>query len=108
MMHNGGELNGRRILSRKTVELMTADNLHGIAYRDGMGWGLGFSLIKDVGTYGQPASQGEFSWGGAYHSTYWVDPKEQMVVVYLTQLIPAGSIDDFAKLRALTYAAVVD
>jgi len=105
---NGGELNGRRILSRKTVELMTSDNLHGISYRDGMGWGLGFSLIKDVGTYGQPASQGEFSWGGAYHSTYWVDPKEQMVVVYLTQLIPAGSIDDFAKLRSLIYAAVVD
>lgn len=107
-MLNGGELNGRRILSRKTVELMTSDNLHGITYRDGMGWGLGFSLIKDVGTYGQPSSQGEFSWGGAYHSTYWVDPKEQMVVVYLTQLNPASTIDDFAKLRAVVYAAIVD
>jgi CubicO group peptidase (beta-lactamase class C family) len=49
---------------------------------------------------------GEFGWGGAYHSTYWVDPKEQMVVVYLTQLLPAGDLDDHAKVRALLYAAL--
>jgi CubicO group peptidase (beta-lactamase class C family) len=51
---------------------------------------------------------GEFGWGGAYHSTYWVDPKEQLVVVYFTQLIPARNVDDHAKLRALVYQALVE
>jgi CubicO group peptidase (beta-lactamase class C family) len=55
-----------------------------------------------------PGSTGEFGWGGAYHSTYWVDPKEQIVVVYFTQLIPAGGVDDHGKLRALVYQAIVD
>lgn len=108
MMLNGGELNGKRILSRKSVELMTADNLSGIPYNPGQGFGLGFSLVKDVGTYGQPSSSGEFGWGGAYHSNYWVDPKEKMVVVYFTQLLPTGPIDDIAKLRAMIYGAIVD
>ncbi len=51
---------------------------------------------------------GEFGWGGAYHSTYWVDPQEGLVVVYLTQLIPAGGLDEHAKLRALVYQALAD
>jgi CubicO group peptidase (beta-lactamase class C family) len=63
-------------------------------------------VVTDVGARGTPGSIGEFGWGGAYHSTYWVDPKEQLVVVYLTQLIPAGDIDDQAKVRALVYAAL--
>ena len=108
MLENGGELDGKRILSRKTVEQMTVDQLHGIPYNTGQGFGLGFSVVKDVGAYGQPSSEGEFGWGGAYHSTYWVDPKEKMVVVYFAQLIPASGIDDHAKLRALIYQAIVD
>jgi CubicO group peptidase (beta-lactamase class C family) len=64
-------------------------------------------VVKDVGERGLPGSVGEFSWGGAYHSTYWVDPAEELVVVYMTQLIPAGSLDDHAKLRALVYQAIV-
>ena len=109
MLLNNGELDGVRILSRKSVELMTADHLRKIPYdRDGMGFGLGFSVVKDVGAYGSPSSVGEFGWGGAYHSTYWVDPKEKLVVVYFTQLIPAGNIDDFAKLRAIVYRSLVD
>ena len=55
---------------------------------------------------GVPGSVGEFGWGGAYQSTYWVDPKEQLVVVYLTQLLPAGPVDDHDKLRALLYQAI--
>ena len=94
MMLNGGALDGRRILSRKTVELMTADHLHGIDFRPGQGFGLGFYVIEDVGARGVPGTVGEFGWGGAYHSTYWVDPAEELVVVYLTQLIPASGIDD--------------
>jgi CubicO group peptidase (beta-lactamase class C family) len=108
MMLNGGQLNGKRLLSRKTVELMTTDHLRGLSYNPGEGFGLGFSVLKDVGARGNPGSVGEFGWGGAYHSTYWADPKEQLVVVYLTQLIPADDIDDFGKLRALVYQSIVD
>ena len=108
MMLNGGTLNGRRILSRKTVELMTVDHLHGIEFRPGQGFGLGFYVIEEVGSRGVPGTAGEFGWGGAYHSTYWVDPAEELVVVYLTQLIPAGRIDDHSKLRTLVYQALSD
>lgn len=106
MMLNGGELDGVRLLSRPTVELMTSNHLRGLAFSDGQGFGLGFSVVTDLGARGTPGSVGEFGWGGAYHSTYWVDPKEQMVVVYLTQLIPAGEVDDHAKVRTLVYAAL--
>jgi CubicO group peptidase (beta-lactamase class C family) len=106
MMLNGGELDGTRLLSRRTVDLMTSNHLRNIPFNDGQGFGLGFSVVTDVGARGTPGSLGEFGWGGAYHSTYWVDPKEQMVVVYLTQLLPAGDLDDHAKVRALIYAAL--
>jgi CubicO group peptidase (beta-lactamase class C family) len=108
MILNGGELNGTRILSRKTLELMTKNHIGGIEYGAGRGFGLGFEVINDLGAYGQPGSQGAYGWGGAYHSTYWVDEKENLVVVYLTQLIPAGGLDDSEKLRALIYQAFVD
>jgi CubicO group peptidase (beta-lactamase class C family) len=108
MLLNGGELGGKRILSRKSVELMTVDHLAGKSFREGHGFGLGFSVTKDLGASGKPGSVGEYGWGGAYHSTYWVDPKEQLVVVYFTQLIPARGLDDQDKLRALVYQAIVD
>jgi CubicO group peptidase (beta-lactamase class C family) len=107
-MLNGGELDGERILSRKTVELMTTDHLQGLEFRPGEGFGLGFSVVKDLGERGVPGSVGEYGWGGAYHSTYWVDPVEDMVVVYFTQLLPAGGLDDHGKLRALIYQAIVE
>jgi CubicO group peptidase (beta-lactamase class C family) len=108
MLLNGGELDGVRVLSPTTVKLMTVDHA-GDRYGDaGMGFGLGFAVVEDMGERGVPGSVGEFSWGGAYHSTYWVDPGEDMVVVYFTQVIPAGSIDDHAKLRALIYQAIID
>ena len=107
MMLNGGELEGVRILSPSSVKLMTVDHLNGITFRPGQGFGLGFSVVKDVGDRGQPGSLGEYGWGGAYHSTYWVDPAEQLVVVYMTQVIPSDALDDQAKLRALVYQAIV-
>ena len=106
MLRRGGELDGRRYISRKTVELMTTNHLGDIPYNAGMGFGLGFETRDDVGAAGKPGSVGEFGWGGAYHSTYWVDPAEGLTVVYLTQLIPAGDIDDHGKLRALIYQAL--
>ena len=89
MLRRGGELDGRRYLSRKSVDLMTSNHLN-IPYEPGKGFGLGFSIREDVGKAGEPGSKGEFAWGGAYHSTYWVDPAEGLTVVYMTQLMPAG------------------
>lgn len=106
MLRRGGELDGRRYLSRKSVELMVSNHLGPIEYDPGMGFGLGFSIRMDLGTAGQPGSEGEFGWGGAYHSQYWVDPEEGLTVAYMTQLLPAGDIDDQGKLRALIYQAV--
>ncbi len=108
MMLNGGELDGVRILSPTTVDLMTVDHTGDIDFRGGQGFGLGFSIVKDPGASGLPGSVGEYGWGGAYHSTYWVDPQEELVVVYMTQLIPAGRLDDQAKLRTLIYQSIVD
>ena len=107
-MLNGGAFDGRRVLSRKTVESMTVDHLGGIPFRPGQGFGLGFSVVEDPAALGLPASVGEFGWGGAYHSTSWVDPAEELVVVYLTQLIPARDIDDHGKLRTLIHQAIID
>ena len=108
MMLNGGELDGKRILSPKTVELMTVDHLVNKQVEEGVGFGLGFYVVKDPGARGVPGSVGEFGWGGAYHSSYWVDPKKELVVVYFTQLLPAGDVDDHGKLRALIYQAITD
>ena len=108
MLLNGGELDGHRLLSRKTVELMTVGHLDDIEFNSGQNFGLGFSVVEDLGARGQPGSKGEFGWGGAYHSTYWVDPAEKLLVVHLTQLIPAGDVDDHGKVRALVYQAIVD
>jgi CubicO group peptidase (beta-lactamase class C family) len=105
---NGGELDGARILGRKSVELMTVDHLGSAEYQPGVGFGLGFSVLEDLGRRGTPGSPGEFGWGGAYHSTYWVDPAEDLIVVHMTQVIPAGDLDDYATLRAMVYAALTD
>ncbi|WP_347304210.1 serine hydrolase domain-containing protein [Croceibacterium sp. TMG7-5b_MA50] len=106
MMRRGGELDGRRYLSRKSVDLMTANHLGSVEYDPGMSFGLGFSVRTDLGAAGELGSEGEFGWGGAYHSQYWVDPAEGLTIVYLTQLIPAGDIDDHGKVRALVYQAI--
>lgn len=108
MTLNGGELDGNRILSRKTIELMTTDHLEGKPFRPGQGFGLGFFVVTDLGARGILGSEGEYGWGGAYHSTYWVDPAEELVVVYMTQLIPATGVDDYNKLRSGIYQAIID
>jgi CubicO group peptidase (beta-lactamase class C family) len=108
MMLDRGKYDGTRVLTRKTVDLMIIDHTGDVEFRNGQGFGLGFSIVTDPGARGLPSSVGEYGWGGAYHSTYWVDPKEDLVVVYLTQLIPAQNIDDQGKLRALIYQSIVD
>lgn len=109
MMLNKGRLDGQRILSPSSVELMTVDHIGDIEFGGpGVGFGLGFSVLKDLGLRGTPGAEGEYGWGGAYHSIYWVDPKNELVVVYFTQLIPARNVDDHSKLRTLIYQALID
>jgi CubicO group peptidase (beta-lactamase class C family) len=108
MMANGGVLNGKRLLSPRTVHLMTIDHLGGVPFRPGEGFGLGFDVVTDTGARGFPGSVGEFGWGGAYGSTYWVDPAEELVVVYFTQVRPGSIVKDQLKLRALIYQALID
>jgi CubicO group peptidase (beta-lactamase class C family) len=107
MMANAGELNGKRLLSRHTVELMTSNHLSDevLATHDEC-FGLGFSVLRDVGLRGTPGSLGEFGWGGAYGSTYWVDPVEDIIVVYFTQLRPSSIVQDKLTLRTLVYQAL--
>lgn len=109
MMLNKGTLNGNRILAPSTVDLMTVSHLGEIKYSwgSGIGFGLGFSVCEDLGDRGVPGSVGEYGWGGAYGSSYWVDPKEDLVVVYFKQLTPTNNLDDQSKLRTLIYQAIV-
>lgn len=109
MMENGGELDGVRLLSPRTVTLMTVNHLPDSAgWNQGSGFGLGFSVVTDMGRNGAYGSEGTFGWGGAYHSTYWVDPAEELIVVYFTQVRPGPRVADHAVLRNLVYQALVD
>ena len=110
MLRQGGLApGGERILSPTTVTLMTTDHLGGIEFSPGAGFSYGFQVALDPGALGTPVNEGEFSWGGAYHSTYWVDPEEEMVVTYFTQLgEDTMGLDDHAKLRTLIYQAIVE
>ena len=107
MLVNGGELDGVRILSPKTVELMTANHV-GTLYNDGnMGFGLGFEVIEHLGRTGRFGSVGTYGWGSAYFQRFFVDPQEKLVAVFYAQLIPAGGLDIQEKWRDLVYAAIV-
>jgi CubicO group peptidase (beta-lactamase class C family) len=109
MILNGGELDGVRVLGRKSVELMSVDHLGDVPFsRPGLRFGLGFSILEDLGARGTPGSVGELAWGGAYHSKYWIDPAEELIVVHLTQLFNPDGLDDADMVRALVYQALVD
>ena len=108
MLLNGGTLDGVRLLSPKTVELMTSNHVGSLYSTGNFGFGLGFEITEHVGRSGRPGSVGEFSWGGAYHTKFWVDPVEKLVVVFMTQLLPAAGSDAHATLRQLIYSAIVD
>jgi len=112
MMLNGGELDGTRLLSPKTVELMTVNHV-GTLFAErgpadvGKGFGLGFDVLLDLGRWGGYGSEGAFGWGGAYFTNYWVDPHEKLVCVIMTQLQPAGSSDLHNRFRSLVYQSIV-
>lgn len=108
MLENGGELDGVRILSPKTVEIMTVNQVGDLYDTRGQGFGLGFWVTNDLGKTGEMGSVGAFGWGGAYFTTYWVDPIERLVAVFMTQLLPAGGLDLQTKFKTLVYQSITD
>jgi CubicO group peptidase (beta-lactamase class C family) len=107
MVVNGGELDGARLLSPKTVELMSSSHT-GTLFNEGRtGFGLGFEVVEHVGRSGEHGSVGLLSWGGAYHTDFWADPQEKLVAVLMTQLLPATGSDLHGKFRALVYQSIV-
>tara|TARA_B100001179_G_scaffold42075_1_gene27717 strand:- start:3283 stop:4515 length:1233 start_codon:yes stop_codon:yes gene_type:complete len=121
MLLNRGELDGHRILGRKTVEYMATNHMPGnvdlaamgqpvfseTSYH-GIGFGLGFSVVLDPAAAGVLDSPGEFAWGGAASTYFWVDPLEDMTVVFLTQLLPSSTHPIRRELKTLIYQAIVD
>ena len=119
MLLRGGELDGVRLLGPKTVELMTANHLPGgvdlprlsrsmfteAAY-EGVGFGLGFATTIAPASTLIPGSAGDFFWGGAASTFFWVDPREDMIVLFLTQLLPSTAYPIRRQLRTLVYSAI--
>lgn len=107
MLLNGGELEGVRLLSPTTVALMTSNHV-GTLYQNGaLGWGLGFEVVEQRGRAPRYGAAGEFSWSGAYHTTYWADPAERLAVVFMSQLLPAGTTNLTSRVRTLVNQAIV-
>jgi CubicO group peptidase (beta-lactamase class C family) len=90
MIRNGGTLDGVRILGNRTVQLMTSNQSGVLHSSTGLGFGFGFETVDRYGAKGM-AAVGTFGWGGAYGSTYEVDPADHLVVVFMTQLMPGGT-----------------
>jgi len=121
MLLNGGHLDGRRVLGRKTLELMTRNHLPGGATLadmaiggfgeagfDGVGFGLGFAVGLGPAATATAGSAGEFYWGGAASTAFWIDPAEDLFAVFMTQLLPSVAYPFRAQLRALVYHAIDD
>lgn len=122
MLLGGGELDGRRILGRKTVELMTINHLpgggamnefalpggYGEVGFDGMGFGLTMAVGLGPAATGIIGSAGEFMWGGAASTAFWVDPSEDLLAVFMTQFLPSATFNFRGQLRTLVYPAIVE
>jgi CubicO group peptidase (beta-lactamase class C family) len=122
MLLNGGIGNGHRILSRPTVELMRTNHLPGGAQLrdvvlpasygevgfDGNGFGLTVAVGLGPAATGGVGPAGDFMWGGAASTIFWIDPTEELFVVFMTQLIPSGTYDFRGQLRSLVYGAIAD
>ena len=107
-MHlNGGALEGARILSPATVSLMTAPAVDSLYDTPGMAFSLGFEVLVNPGLAGAFGPAGRFGWGGAYGSSYWVDPADDLVVVFMQQVLPRRGLDLSDKFRTMVYAALI-
>ena len=118
MLLNGGTLDGARILSPKTLQLMTSNHppggkelpdlsvsLFSEASYAGVGFGLGFSVTTNPARALLPGSEGDFSWGGMASTYFWVDPHEELIVIFMTQLMPSTTYPIRRELRTLVYSA---
>ena len=121
MILNGGDAADHRIISRKTLDLMSSNHLanggdlRSCAYGrwsetsyTGVGFGLGFSVLLDPGASQVSGSIGELAWGGAASTAFWIDPLEDLAVVFLTQLLPSSQFNVRRELRSLVYSAISD
>lgn len=119
MLLNGGSVGERRVIGRKTLEMMRANHLPGGAdlasvsiagfsetHNEGVGFGLGFASKLDPVKNGYPASRGSYYWGGLASTLFWVDPSEDLAVVFMTQLIPSSVFNFRGQLEALVYASL--
>ncbi len=106
MMLNGGELDGVRLLSRKTVELMTADHVGEL--NPSSGFGLGFGVTRSLREAGELTSVGAYRWGGFWYTTFFIDPAEKLIGVCLVQLYPSGKATLNDKFEALAHQAIVN
>ena len=122
MLVGGGEVDGVRILGRKTVELMRSNHLpgdgdlrqfalpggYGEVGFEGMGFGLTVAVSKGPVATQAVGSTGEYMWGGFASTAFWIDPVEDVAVVFMTQLVPSGTFDFRGQLKSLVYGAIVD
>jgi CubicO group peptidase (beta-lactamase class C family) len=107
MLLNKGVLEGARVLSPKSVELMHANHTGDKYMRDTNAFGLGFWVLKDLGYYGELGSEGAYGWGSAYFPQYLIDPKERIVALFMTQHMPSGGLDLNQRFKTLMYQALV-
>jgi CubicO group peptidase (beta-lactamase class C family) len=112
---NGGKYNGERILSRNSIDVMTADqhillNKIGNGYSKipGITYGLGFSLITDQGRAVSSKSPGTYQWGGYFNTKFFIDPEEELIFVGMTQIVPFYRGDFWEKMYAILYGAIED
>lgn len=121
MLARGGELDGERLLGNRTLAYMTSNHIPGGADLHafgrplfaetpfhGTGFGLGFSVLLDPVAAKTPGSVGEYGWGGAASTAFWVDPVERITVVFMTQLLPSSTHPIRSQLRQLVHQALVD
>ena len=120
VLHNG-EVGGVRLLSPKTLQLMTSNHLPGGKYLtdmsrslfaeaiyNGVGFGLGFAVTMEPALTLIPGTRGEHWWGGAATTSFWIDPVEDLVVVFMTQVMPSGAYPVRRELRTLVYSAITE
>ncbi|HEX6890830.1 MAG TPA: serine hydrolase domain-containing protein [Chryseolinea sp.] len=107
MLLNGGRYNGQQILSRNTVRMMTMNQIGDLSLGDNEKFGLGFAIATEKTSAKFPAQEGTYTWGGAFSTTYWVDPKEKMVVLLYRQMWGAHSEID-ALFKVSVYQAISD
>jgi CubicO group peptidase (beta-lactamase class C family) len=106
MMANRGKLDGVRLLAPKTVELMTGNHTADLYMEGRTGFGLGFDVQREIGRDGRYGTEGSYGWGSAYFSRYFIDPREDLIAIFLAQLVPSAGLDLQNKFRTLVYAAV--